>query len=126
MKKIVYSPDYREKIEVIREWLDLRFGKNIRAKHMAEIYTLDAENCSYELFEAIEDDYPALFLKELTFDGDTYTIGPLHYDGEDYSPICVPGYDSPQDHAGGGGTGHGGCRRPVYARPGQTRSDQRG
>ena len=37
MKKIVYSPDYREKIEVIREWLDLRFGKNIRAKHMAEI-----------------------------------------------------------------------------------------
>lgn len=63
---------------------------------LAYIYTLDKENCSYELFEAIEDDYPELFLKELTFNGDTYTIGPLHYDGEDYSPICVPGYDSPQ------------------------------
>ena len=37
MKKIVYSPDYREKIEVIREWLDLRFGKIIRTKHLAEI-----------------------------------------------------------------------------------------
>jgi hypothetical protein len=35
MKKIVYSPDYREKIEVIREWLDLRFGKIIRTKHLA-------------------------------------------------------------------------------------------
>ena len=37
MKKMVYSPDYKEKIGVIRDWLDLRFGKNIRTKHMAAI-----------------------------------------------------------------------------------------
>ena len=37
MKKIVFSPDYKEKIELLREWLDLRFGKRTRIKHMAEI-----------------------------------------------------------------------------------------
>ena len=37
MKRIVYSPDYKEKLEVLRDWLDLRFGKNTRVKHMAEI-----------------------------------------------------------------------------------------
>lgn len=37
MKKIVYSPDYKEKLVVIRDWLDLRFGKNTRTKHMAQI-----------------------------------------------------------------------------------------
>ena len=37
MKKLVYSPDYKEKISVLRDWLDLRFGKQIRVKCMAEI-----------------------------------------------------------------------------------------
>lgn len=37
MKKIVYSPDYKEKLVVIRDWLDLRFGKNTRTKHMVQI-----------------------------------------------------------------------------------------
>ena len=37
MKKIVYSPDYKEKLEIIRDWLDLRFGSQTRTKHMAEI-----------------------------------------------------------------------------------------
>ncbi|MBQ9685981.1 MAG: type II toxin-antitoxin system RelE/ParE family toxin [Oscillospiraceae bacterium] len=37
MKRIVYSPDYKEKLTVIRNWLDLRFGKDNRTKHMTEI-----------------------------------------------------------------------------------------
>ena len=37
MKKIKYSPDYKEKIALIREWLDLRFDKRTRLKHMTEI-----------------------------------------------------------------------------------------
>ena len=37
MKKIVYSPDYKEKLVVIRNWLDLRFGKDVRTKHMMAI-----------------------------------------------------------------------------------------
>ena len=37
MKRIVYSPDYKEKLEVIRDWLDLRFGRATRMKHMTEI-----------------------------------------------------------------------------------------
>ena len=37
MKRLVYSPDYREKLEVLRDWLDIRFGKDTRTKHMAHI-----------------------------------------------------------------------------------------
>ena len=37
MKKIVYSPDYLEKLVIIRDWLDLRFGKSTRIKYMAAI-----------------------------------------------------------------------------------------
>lgn len=37
MKKLVYSQDYRENLKNIRDWLDLRFGKSVRAKHMSEI-----------------------------------------------------------------------------------------
>ena len=37
MKKIVYSPDFKEKIEILRDWLDLRFGKSTRIKHLTEI-----------------------------------------------------------------------------------------
>ena len=37
MKKIVYSRDYKEKLVVIRNWLDLRFGKDARTKHMMAI-----------------------------------------------------------------------------------------
>ena len=61
---------------------------------VAYIYTLDKENCSYEYYEAVKDDYPALFLKEITYDGQSYTCNPLHYDGETYSPMYIPGYDN--------------------------------
>ena len=37
MKTIVFSPDYKEKLGVIREWLDIRFGKSTRVRQMAEI-----------------------------------------------------------------------------------------
>lgn len=37
MKKIVFSQDYKENLKTIRDWLDLRFGKSVRTKHMSEI-----------------------------------------------------------------------------------------
>lgn len=37
MRKIVYSQDYKENLEVLRDWLDLRFGKTTRLKRMSEI-----------------------------------------------------------------------------------------
>ena len=37
MKRIAYSPDYKEKLETIREWLNLRFGKKTCAEHMSKI-----------------------------------------------------------------------------------------
>ena len=41
---------------------------------VAEYYTLDEERCSEEYFEAYREDYPMLFLFDLTFDGSTYTL----------------------------------------------------
>lgn len=61
---------------------------------VAYIYTLDKETCSYEYYEVVKDDYPALFLKEIIYDGQSYTCNPLHYDGETYSPMYIPEYDN--------------------------------
>ena len=41
---------------------------------VAEYYTLDKESCSEEYYAAYQEDYPILFLFDLTFDGSTYTL----------------------------------------------------
>ena len=37
MKKVVYSPDYREKLIRLKNDLDLQYGQNVRKKILAEI-----------------------------------------------------------------------------------------
>ena len=44
------------------------------AVRLAFYYTLDDWNVSPELYEEIKDDYPALYIQDLSFDGNTYTL----------------------------------------------------
>lgn len=37
-------------------------------------YTLDPSKCDPEYYESAKDDYPILFIRDLTFDGTSYTI----------------------------------------------------
>lgn len=37
MKKLIYSPDYREKMIRMRKYLDLEFGQDVRKKVFSEI-----------------------------------------------------------------------------------------
>ena len=52
-------------------------------------------NMSEELREATQEDYPSLFLSELSFDGEGYTLSPLHKIDGSYVICEVPGYDNP-------------------------------
>ena len=69
MKKIVYSQDYKEKLEVLRDWLDLRFGRSTRAKHMAEIKKRltslkqsPAQGMSVRAMFGVDSDYEFIFV----------------------------------------------------------------
>lgn len=46
MKRIEYSPDYKEKIEEIRKYLDFQFGDRTREKIMRELDT-KIHSCRY-------------------------------------------------------------------------------
>ena len=41
---------------------------------LAKYYTLDQESCSEEYYEANQEDYPVLYLFNLYFDGESYTL----------------------------------------------------
>ena len=41
---------------------------------VASYYTLEPEHCSDEYYEAFREDYPCLYLHELHYDGDGYTL----------------------------------------------------
>lgn len=41
---------------------------------LAYYYTLDSQRVSPELYEEIKDDYPKLFIKDLSFDGENYRL----------------------------------------------------
>lgn len=49
---------------------------------MAYYYTLDEDECSPEYYEAEKDNYPVMYVKDLFFDGQTYTIR-WYEDGEE-------------------------------------------
>lgn len=59
------------------------------------IYTKEGLNMSEDLAAATADNYPALFLSELRFDGTQYTISPLGRLGEEYVVHERKGIDSP-------------------------------
>jgi len=50
---------------------------------LAFYYTLDGQNISPEYYEEIKDDYPCLFLQDLNFDGEIYTLFSRE-EGEEY------------------------------------------
>lgn len=58
-------------------------------------YTIDREGAAEDYYEAVKADYPALYLKEVSFDGTQYYVSPLHRDGNDYIEYCRAGYDNP-------------------------------
>lgn len=69
MKKIVYSQDYRENLEVIRDWLELRFGKNARTKHMSEIKKrltslkeFPSQGMSVRVMFGVDSDYEFIYV----------------------------------------------------------------
>ncbi|MBO5069503.1 MAG: hypothetical protein J6C37_03980, partial [Roseburia sp.] len=47
---------------------------NAASVQIAMYYTLDPDSCSEEYYEAYKEDYPALYLFDLSFDGDGYTL----------------------------------------------------
>ncbi len=74
--------------------------------NLAHYYTLDKDSVSEEYFEAEKDNYPVIYLAELTFDGNEYNIKVwnsdkteldtdrtykylMHYTGEPNSPSAV-------------------------------------
>ena len=81
------------------EWLDfynmVTEGESATVR-IVTIYTLEDDNCSEDLYEAAKYDYPFLFMRELSFDGEKYVTSPVHFDGENYNIEYVEGYDTPE------------------------------
>lgn len=48
-------------------------GKNASVK-VAHYYTLNPQSCSEQLYEAYKEDYPVLYILNLTYDGSSYTL----------------------------------------------------
>ena len=51
---------------------------------LAFYYTLDNQNISPEYYEEIKDDYPAMYIQDLSYDGNTYTLFYIE-DGSEYT-----------------------------------------
>lgn len=87
-------------------FLDKVEDGNAASVRLALYYTLDRESCSEEYYEANQEDYPVLYLQELYFDGESYTLEwkegnkeyvrnyryLMHYTGE--SPNANATYDT--------------------------------
>lgn len=95
MKRIVYSPDYKEKLGTIRDWLDLRFGKNTRARHMAEIKKrlaslkeLPTQGMSVRAMFGVDSDYEFIYVSHNYIfyyqDDKTIYIVNIYDDREDF------------------------------------------
>ena len=61
---------------------------------LASYHTLDPERCTEQYYEAYREDYPSMYLKKLTYDGETYTIRWEEY-GTEYVKTyrCLMRYD---------------------------------
>ena len=61
---------------------DAAAGK-ITAVRLYDCYTLDPERCTPEYYEAEKNNYPHMFIQDLSFDGGTYTLRWFE-NGEEY------------------------------------------
>lgn len=55
-------------------FLDKVKDRKAASVRLAKYYTLDRESCSEEYYEANQEDYPVLYLFNLYFDGESYTL----------------------------------------------------
>ena len=64
---------------------------------IAHYYTLDESKTQSEGYLSMKDDYPALYLNELIYDGEQFLYRPIHISGDgDYLAYCIEGYESPE------------------------------
>ena len=92
--------------ETWEAFLDKVENGNAASVRLAKYYTLNRESCSEEYYEANKEDYPVLYLFDLYFDGEVYTLEwkegnkeyarkyryLMHYTGE--SPTANAAYDT--------------------------------
>lgn len=95
MRKLVYSPHYREKLQLIKYYLELQFGSKVRKKvlraitgrlHMLELYP-DSGVSLNETY-GIETDYQYVFVAHnyvfYRVASDTVYIIDIYNEREDY------------------------------------------
>ncbi len=63
---------------------------------IANYYDYDEPKYPREENEIEKYDHPALYLKELIYDGKQFMTRPLHFSGEDYISYCIEGDESPE------------------------------
>ena len=92
--------------ETWEAFLDKVEKGNAASVRLAQYFTLDRERCSEEYYEANKEDYPVLYLFDLYFDGEIYTLEwkegnkeyvrnyryLMHYTGE--SPTANASFDT--------------------------------
>lgn len=60
--------------EIWDEFIEKADRKEAATVKLAYYYTLDDQNIDPEYYESIKDEYPVIFIKELTYDGASFTI----------------------------------------------------
>ncbi len=63
---------------------------------IANYYVYDEPQYPTEESTIRKNDYPALYLKELIYDGKQFITRPLHLSGNDYISYCIEGDESPE------------------------------
>ena len=79
--------------ELMDEFLKKSEAGEPASVRIAKAYDLSG-NLSSELKKATKQDYPGLFLTELSFDGNTYTVSPINRIDDDYILAERKGIDS--------------------------------
>lgn len=69
--------------EVWEAFLDKAESNEPATVRLADYYTLDPDSCSKEYYEAEKDNYPVLYVSELSYDGNEYIY--RHFEnGQEY------------------------------------------
>lgn len=66
--------DVTEGQRIWDEFVDAVNAKKDASVRLAFYYTLDEEQCDPEYYQSVKDEYPVLFIQDLTFNNGTYTL----------------------------------------------------
>ncbi len=69
--------------EVWGEFVSAAAAGKSAAVRLYDYYTLDPESCAPEYYEQEKDNYPLIFVKDLSFDGSVYALSWIE-DGKEY------------------------------------------